>query len=200
MLTFYPFSDFAIVVGMKAKGKTTLTKFYIKQLKRVLVLDPTWQLGDLGFVVHLPSQIIAAFQRFNKVVFQPKEAKDEYYVAFWAAARKFSNYTLVVDEIDEQLGSKHVICTDAKTVVVSGRAQGIGLIGNTRRPHDINKAIRSNADHVVCFQMQEEDDLKYMAKWIGKSQAEIKSLAPYHSFYYNTRTGKTVLQLPCPAV
>lgn len=199
-LTFNPYSDFLVVVGMKAKGKTTFTKFVAKMLKRALAFDPTWQLGDLGFVVHYPNQVPIAFRQFPKVVYQPKEATDAYYIPFYAAARRFANYTLIIDEVDEQLGAKHIVCPDAKTIAVSGRAQGIGQIVNTRRPSDINKCIRTQGDHVVTFQMQETDDLRYMAKWINKSQDEIKSLPAYHSYYYNVSSGETVLQAPCKVI
>jgi hypothetical protein len=45
--------------------------------------------------------------------------------------------------------------------------------------------------------MQEEDDLRYVGKWINKSQADIKNLPPFHSYYFSVTTGKTTLQTPC---
>lgn len=164
------------------------------------MLDPTRQNSMLGYVVHLPQQIAPAFQRFTKVIYQPKYESDEYTAPFFTTALHFCNYTLIIDEVEEYLGSKHVISTEAKTVIVRGRNQGIGGIYNTRRPHDINKCIRSEADHVITFQMIEEDDLKYMAKWIDKSPAEIKGLQQYHSFYYNRYNQKTIELNPCPQV
>ena len=199
-LTFRPFSDFAVVVGIKGGGKSVFTRWYAKQLDRFLMLDPTRQNSTLGYVVYHPQQIAPAFQSFKKVIYQPQHASDEYAAPFFATALHFCNYTLIIDEVDEYLGSKHIICSDAKTVIVRGRNQGIGGIFNTRRPHDINKCIRSNADHVVTFQMNEEDDLKYMAKWIDKNPSEIKALKEYHSFYYNRYTKKTIELNPCPLV
>lgn len=199
-LTFKPFSDFLFVIGIKSGGKSAFTRWYAKQLARLLMIDSTHANGDLGYVIHEPKQIAPAFQRYRKVIYQPRLESEEFLIPFFETALLFCNYTLIIDEVDEYLASKHVICPEAKTVIVRGRNQGIGGIFNTRRPHDINKCIRSNTDHLVTFQMIEEDDLKYVAKWIDKPPFEIKNLQPYHSFYYSRYTKKTIELNPCPLV
>lgn len=188
------------VTGMKAYGKTTFTRWVAKNLNRILVLDPTWQLGSLGYVVHKVSEIAPAFQRFKKVVFQPLDATDEAYRGFFSVAKRFCNYTLIIDEVEEVLPSKYVKIQDAKTIAVRGRAQGIGIIANTRRPKDINNCVRTQTDHVVSFCVQEEADLEYVSKWILKSEQEIRDLQPYHSFYRNVAAKTTIHLNPCPEV
>jgi hypothetical protein len=195
-IEFHPFSDFLIVVGVKAGGKTTLTIFYGKQLSRMLVIDPTWQMGELGYVVHYADRIHNAFIQFKKVVYQPvKMDKDSYTVAF-ETALKFPNYTLCVDELDKFARPRWYLCEAVNELVNRGRAQGIGLIGNTRRPHMIHNDPRSNADHVICFRLHEDRDVSYMAEWLGVTEETIENLPDYHSLYYNTHTRTVEHQLP----
>ena len=195
-LQFKALSDFLAVIGMKAEGKTTLTKAYCKSLRRLIFIDPTWQVAELGYVVHYPERIGPAFKNFKKVVYQPKRmTKDSYQLAFEACLYQ-TNYTLVVDEIDKFAKPRWYICEETNEIINRGRAQGIGLICNTRRPHKIHNDIRSNADHVVCFKLHEERDLKYMSEWMSIEASKIKGLQKYHSLYYNVHASTVTPQLP----
>lgn len=199
-LHFHPFSDFIVIVGRKGQGKTTFTKFLVKQLRsHVIAIDPTWQLR-MGYIVHFPERITQAFQKFSLVVYQPKSMDKETYHQAFKECLKFSNYTLIVDEVDEFAPSTGIIIKPFKEIVNRGRAQGIGLICNTRRPASMHKNIRSNADYVVCFQMHEEDDVKYMSKWMNVTEENIKGLESYHSILYVVQGSKTIMQTPCPLI
>lgn len=195
-LQFRPYSDFLSVVGMKASGKTTITKFYCKSLRRLIFIDPTWQVGELGYVVHFPERIVPAFKKFGKVIYQPKRMDKLTYQRAFEACLSQTNYTLGVDEIDKFARPRWYLCEEVHEIINRGRAQGIGLICNTRRPHMIHNDIRSNADHVICFKLHEERDCKYMGKWLGIDEQEIKNLPFYHSFYFNIKAAKVEKQLP----
>lgn len=195
-LKFRPFSHFLMVVGMIASGKTTLTKSYCKNLHRLIFIDPTWQVGELGYVVHFPERILPAFQQFKKVIYQPKRMDKLTYQRAFSACLSQTNYTLGVDEIDKFAKPRWYICEELNELINRGRAQGIGLICNTRRPHKIHNDIRSNASHIVCFKLHEERDRKYMGEWIGVDPQKIKDLPLYHSFYYNVHASTVTPQLP----
>lgn len=195
-LHFKPFSDFVVVVGMKASGKTTLTKFYCKQLRTILIIDPTWQINDIGFIVYFPERIRAAFNKFQRVTYHPKNMTTEAYTQTFQSCLDLTNYTLIIDEIDKFARPRWYLCNQVMEIINRGRAQGIGLICNTRRPHMIHNDIRSNADHVICFQLHEERDRKYMSEWLGVDAEKIRTLPPYHSFYYNVHENKVSLQTP----
>jgi len=195
-LKFRPYSDFLSIVGMKASGKTTVTKHYCKQLPSLIFIDPTWQVGELGYVVHFPERIVPAFQKFKRVIYQPKRMDKETYQRVFETCLSLTNYTLGVDEIDKFARPRWYVCEELHEIINRGRAQGIGLICNTRRPHMIHNDIRSNSDHVICFKLHEERDRKYMAEWIGVDSQEIKDLPLYHSFYYNIHASTVIRQLP----
>jgi hypothetical protein len=198
-LHFRPFSHFIVIVGRKGQGKTIFTSFIVKHLRKLIAIDPTWQL-HFGYIVHFPERIAQAFQNYGIVIYQPKNMDEESYRKAFEECLKFSNYTLIVDEVDEFAPATGIIIQPFKEIVNRGRAQGIGLICNTRRPASMHKNIRSNADYVVCFQMHEENDVKYMSKWMGVSEEQIRDLPPYHSILYIVQGSKTVVQTPCPLV
>lgn len=195
-VVFHPFSDFMTIVGMKAMGKTKLTMFYCKQLRALIFIDPTWQLGELGYVVHFPERILAAFLKFKKVIYQPKKMDTLTYQRAFKVCLSLTNYTLGVDELDKFARPRWYLCEEVNEIVNRGRAQGIGLIGNTRRPHMVHNDIRSNSDHVICFKLHEERDVKYMSDWMGVEPEVVKGLPKYHSLYYNVHASTVTKQAP----
>jgi len=195
-LNFLPFSDFLVIVGMKASGKTTLTKFYMRELKRFIMIDPTFQLGEIGYCVHFPERILAAFKKFGKVIYQPKHMSKEAYAETFQTCLTLTNYTLGIDEIDKFASPRWYIHESVKELINRGRAQGIGLICNTRRPHMMHNDIRSNADHIIVFKLHEKRDREYMSEWIGVDEQQIKNLPFYHSFYYDVHKNSVTSQLP----
>jgi len=197
-LHFNPFSDFLSIVGMKAAGKTTLTKFYLKSLTSLIFIDPTWQLDGFGYVIHYPDRLDAAFREWKKIVYQPIPMTTEAYTQVFDSCLGLYNYTLGIDEIDKFAKPRWYICDSLKELINRGRRQGIGLICNTRRPHLIHNDIRSSSDHVVCFKLHEERDRKYMAEWLEVDELTIKHLPFYESLYYNVRKAEVTKQTALP--
>lgn len=195
-MKFRPYTDFALVTGMMAQGKTTLTKHYCKSLKPYIVIDPTWQLGETGYIVHYPERILLAFESWKKVVYQPKKMDKQSYQSAFQVCLSLTNYTLVIDEIDKFATPRWYLCEEVKEIICRGRAQGIGAIYNTRRPHMIHNDLRSNLYHVVCFKLHEKRDVEYMAEWMNVDKMEIKGLQMYHSLYFNVMEGTVTKQAP----
>jgi len=197
-LHFNQYSDFLTIVGMKASGKTTLTRLFIKSLTSLIFIDPTWQLEGFGYVVHYPDRIEAAFKEWKKIVYQPIPDTAEAYTEAFDTCLRFYNYTLGIDEIDKFASPRWYICESLKGLIRRGRRQSIGLICNTRRPHLIHNDIRSSSDHVVCFKLHEERERKYMGEWLEIDHLEIKRLPFYESFYYNVRKAEVTKQAALP--
>jgi len=181
---------------MKAAGKTFRTKKYGKALSRLIAVDPTWQLGELGYVVHYPERITPAFLQYKKVIFQPIHMDKETYRAAFKQIMKHTNFTCIIDEIDKFASSHGYLCEEVNELINRGRAQGIGLICNSRRPFLLHKDIRGNADHVVCYQLMEIEDRIYMEKWIGVGRLKLKTLPLHHAVYYDVHKGELSLEAP----
>ena len=197
-LKFRAYSDFVCIFGRKGRGKTVYTRFIAKHLKRFIVLDTTWQLGGLGYVIHYPDRLIESFKKYPQVVYQPMKYDQDSLCRFFAGCLHFSNYTLIIDEVDRFARPRWYMCDQLREIVNRGRAQGIGLIVNSRRPASTHMDLRSNADYVVCFHLHETRDLEYVAEWIGTSQETIKALKDHESLMYSAQTAQVTHQEACP--
>jgi hypothetical protein len=190
MVQFSYKSDIMLIVGLQKQGKTYLTKAFCRSIPSFIFIDPHYQASEIGFCVHYPERIVPAFNKWKKVIYQPAKGQDtdEAYVKAFKEIIKLTNFTLILDEIDEFANSYGYLSQDIREIIRRGRLQGIGIIGNTRRPSLIHKDIRANAIHVITFMMHEEDDLKYMANWFNIAQDRIRNLESHHSIYLNTLT------------
>ena len=197
-LKFRAFSDFVCIFGRKGRGKTVYTKFMAKHLKRYIVIDTTWQLGELGYIIHYPDRLADAFGKFTCVVYQPMEHTDLTFNQIFLECLQFQNYTLIIDEVDHFARPRHYISDNLREIVNRGRAQGIGLIVNSRRPASTHMDLRSNADYVVCFHLHEKRDREYVAEWIGCTEEQIKGLREHESLLFNAQTTEITHQEACP--
>lgn len=197
-LKFRAFSDFLCIFGRKGRGKTIFTKYVAKHLNRYIILDTTWQLGELGYVIHYPDRTISAFKKFPHVIYQPMKYDEDSFARFFASCLHFSNYTLIIDEVDRFARPRWYISDELREIVNRGRVQGIGLIVNSRRPAMTHMDLRSNADYVITFHLHEVRDLEYVAEWIGTSEERIKGLKDHESLLYSAQTGIVTHQEACP--
>lgn len=197
-LKFKAFSHFVCIFGRKGRGKTVYTKFMAKHLKRFVVLDTTWQLGDLGYCIHYPDRLIESFKKYPQVIYQPMKYDDESFGRFFASCLHFQNYTLIIDEVDRFARPRHYISDQLREIVNRGRVQGIGLIVNSRRPAMTHMDLRSNANYVVCFHLHETRDVEYVSEWIGTSEETIKALKGHESLLFSAETGQVTHQEACP--
>lgn len=193
-IEFKPYSDFLTVTGMKGYGKTVATKHLCRPLDYLLFIDPTWQCGELGYVVHDPDKVKEAMTRFRKVIYQPMHQNVIDYKKVFQVALSCSNFTLGIDEVNKFATGRWYMCEEYQDITNRGRAQGIGQIVNTRRPALIHLDVRSNSNFVLTFCLNERNDVEYMGDWIGIDKERIRNLKPYHSLLYNVEK-KTVEEL-----
>ena len=167
-----------------------------KLLKRYIVLDYTWQLADLGYVVHFPERIKPAFLEWKKIVYQPMTHEKETWNRVFLALRNLVNYTLIIDEIDHYSHGQWYISEHFDYIVNSGRVQGISIIGNARRPSVFHRDFRNSADVIVCFHLHQKDDVKEMGDWIGANKEQIKGLKKHWSWLWIAEGSKLELLRP----
>lgn len=196
-IPFQPYTTFLILVGTKASGKTYLSMKLARFLKRLIVLDSTWELGSLGYVVHYPARIRPAFLEWKKIVYQPMKDDDETWEQVFRELRDLANYTLLINEIDQFTHGQWYISEHFKHIIRRGRIQGISLICNTRRPSLFHRDIRNSADLVVCFHLHEKNDVDYMAEWMNLSKEQIRELKQYWSWLYVAEGAEIKLLKPC---
>lgn len=179
---------------MKAYGKTVATKHFCRSLDYLLFIDPTWQVGEIGYVVHDPDKVYEAMTRLRKVIYQPMHQRVTDYKKVFKVASQSKNFTLVLDEVNKFARPRWYMCEEVEDIINRGRAQGISLICNTRRPALIHNDIRSNSNFVLTFCLYENNDLDYMSEWLNVDRERIRNLEPYHSLLYDAQK-KTITEL-----
>ncbi|NVM23126.1 MAG: ATP-binding protein, partial [Desulfobacterales bacterium] len=161
----------------------------------------TWQLGDLGYVIHYAHRLPDAFREFPHVIYQPMTYSDEEFSLFFGHCLALQNYTLIIDEVDRFARPRHYVTDNLREIVNRGRRQGIGLIANSRRPASTHMDLRSNADYVVTFHLHETRDVDYVSEWIGVDEVApnpLKELRGHESILWSANTGEWIKQQKCP--
>lgn len=83
--------------------------------------------------------------------------------------------TLIIDEVDNFTTSQYLPMY-FRRIVKYGRHRQIGLIAAARRPMEMNKLIRSQANRFVVFPMGGED-AKDLEEYIGSSWKDVLNLS-----------------------
>jgi len=193
-----PYSDFIVIVGRKATGKTVITRYFLKHINRFIVLDTCWQFGDMGYCIHFPDRMTnQIFKDFPHLIYQPSTWQPDDFDLFFERVISLTNFCFCIDEVDRFASSHGYTSNFLREIINRGRHQGIGLIVNSRRPSIFHKDIRANADYVITFHLHEFDDCDYVAKWMGTEFTRIKALQPYHSLVYDANRSKIWEQKPC---
>lgn len=200
-LHFRAFSDFICIFGRKEQGKTYFARYIVKNLSSFVIWDRNYEYGEHGFCVYYPERILPAWNEgFKKIIYQPMNASEEEFDRLCKVIIGMQNLTFVVEEVDEHAHSHGYSSKTFQTIIRTGRHRnGIGLIVLSRSPFVTHKDLRRNADYVVIFNMHEENDIKYIAHWIGiyPNYNRIKELPPWHSLLFVAREHKVIPQSPC---
>lgn len=197
MIHFRTFWDFVCIFGRMGKGKSYFAKFTVKKLKRYVIWDRHHEYGDCGYIVYHAERLKEAFEKWKRVVFQPLTYSDQEFHDVCKFVLTQKNLTFIVEEVDEHAHARGYSTPLFQRIIRGGRHQGIGLIVISRRPAITHKDLRSNASYLVSFQMHEEDDIKYVGKWMGIDPQRVKNLADFHSLVYDANKHTVTHQLPC---
>lgn len=159
-------------MGQQGAGKTTLLKELLRKspIKRRITVDTLGE-HDKGLIVTHPKQLIRAAKlpAFDIAVRFDNETDG----FIWACrvARAAKECLLVVDEID-MYSNAHKAPASFSWLVRYGRHNAVHLICIARRPADLWKTLRANANNIYMLRIVDPDDAKYLGTFIGKDLAE----------------------------
>lgn len=164
--------DISIIMGQQGAGKTTLLKELLRKsgIRRRITVDTLGE-HEGGAVVTTPPELVKAIDRktFNAVV----RFDDEQEGFVWAckAARAAKDCLLVVDEID-MYSNAFKAPKEMSWLVRYGRHNAVNMICIARRPADLWKTLRANANNIFMLRVVDPDDQKYLGSFIGRDLAE----------------------------
>lgn len=179
-------------MGQQGAGKSTLLKELLRKdpsRHRRIIVDALGEFED-GVVVSTPAELARAVKkaRFNVVVrFDPRKGLKPIDGFIWAckAAIAAKRCSLVVDEVDMYSDASDAP-EDFSWLVQYGRHHAVNLFCVARRPKDIWKSLRANANEIYMLRTIDPDDQKYLAAFIDrKLAAELRDLKTLHYVCYH---------------
>lgn len=92
-------------------------------------------------------------------------------------AQKLQDVLLVIDEVDK-ISREGAVSKTLWKIINYYRHDKISLLCCARRPARVARDLTGNADEIICFKIQEPNDLKYL-KEFGFNEENLKSLPKY---------------------
>lgn len=171
-------SDRVVLIGKTGSGKTTLVKYLLPRINRVIAIDPKHTLKMEGFK---SSWRIPRFSNRFQIIVRPKRNDDEKLYDLILAANKARNVTLYVDELatlaDVFPESTALLADIART----GREKRVALWTATQRPRNIPRVFLTETEIFFVFRLRSGDDRMYVKGYAGD---EVIDQIPSRQFWY----------------
>lgn len=154
-------TDVSLIFGKRGSGKSTLAKELLKQCNNFIVID---RLGEYsGKIVDNEIQALAEIRRRPdnfKIIIRLKEDRPKLFDVLYC----LTNYVLMVEELSIYCNS-YKISSGLNNIMAYGRHKGISFIGISQRPAQLHPLVRTQANIIYSFKMNEPGDQKYLASY-----------------------------------
>lgn len=171
----YKLDELMLISGLRGSGKTYLAKDIIKT--RLIPSKKDYYIYDLN----------DEYREFpTENVYVPKTASE---TEFETVAKKIwetGDTVFDVDEAENYINVRKPLTESMIAITRRGRHRKIGSIAITRRIAEFSKEFFSLSDWVVLFKMFSPNDIRYIAEFLTKEDADrLSSLKPYHYLVYS---------------
>lgn len=171
----YKPDELMIISGLRGSGKTYLAKNIIKT--KFIPNKNNYYIYDLN----------DEYREFPpENVYVPKTTGE---VEFETVAKKIwetGDVTFDVDEAENFINVRKPLTESMIAITRRGRHRKIGSIAITRRIAEFSKEFFSLSDWVILFKMFSPNDIRYIAEFLTKEDADrLSTLKPYHYLVYS---------------
>lgn len=186
----YTATDVITIIGKRGSGKTTLSrKFHESGIwPRVVVFDRLGEYDANGFSI-----VVSGFDAFTAAIklharnaswrilyrFDIESGSQDFQFNEALRVLYYLGAVCIVVEETWNFSSKNFLPKWYKEILLTGRhgknkilAQGITLITTSQRPAEVHKTVFSQSNHIFCGTMFENNDIKYLAEFVGRENSD----------------------------
>jgi hypothetical protein len=171
--------ELMLICGLRGAGKTHITEEIIKT---------KFIPSNINYYIYDLNDEYRDFPPQN--VYVPKTTSE---TEFEEVAKKIwdtGNISFDIDEAENFINVRKPMTESMTAITRRGRHRKIGSIAITRRIAEFSKEFFSLSDWVVLFKMFSPNDIRYVAEFLTKEDADkLSTLKPYHYLVYHE--GKT---------
>lgn len=156
--------EIIIVYGKSGSGKTTFAKNYIKEHKRVIIIDPQAEYTcGLVFIKleHLINYYLNYLDINKDFCFVCRFETDYEHELIFKVCKIIGNLLLVVEEAEIYI-SPYAKSSNFLDLCRYGRHQNVSLLGIARRSAELSINFRALVTKIISFKQTEPADLKYL--------------------------------------
>lgn len=179
----------AILAGMTECGKTTLAKRILENAEypNIVIIDPKGTFRFPGRVVTTPDELSGLTD--SVIIYRP--GYEHLFMADYDRVLKWvylrGKTFVYIDEVYGLSDNGYTYPHALKALYTRGRELGVGVLAATQRPAGIPIYTVSEANRFYIFQLQNAEDRKRVAGYIGEQALQVRE---GHSFlYYDQKAG-----------
>ena len=203
---FQAFNEDIVICGAKNSGKSYLANELLKSFSNItcIVWDWNHQFHDSrSMLFHTLEDLLEIFDQVHKgrYILQPYDKSQKAFEDLCDAVFERGNCVLFLDEL-HNFTSKQSIIRPFQNLILSGRPRGVSVISISTRPASLPNSVLSNANHVFCFRLNIESDVKFLESWMGEEVWQLMPVdkrqkmkdapvLPEHTFYYRNQSEPT---------
>lgn len=171
-----------LFVGKTGSGKTELSKFFLSQMNRCLIIDPKHMFTLNGYE---KSKTLPRFGGDFRMIFRPTDSDDDKLSSLIQKVLYQGDCTIYCDELSTLAEQFPESTKKLGNVARIGREMRVAVWNSLQRPRWIPRIFLTESEIVFNFNLRSGDDRKYMSEFVGPEALE--PLEPYAFLYSNVR-------------
>ncbi len=184
-ITIYS-NERVFICGKTGTGKTTLARYLLRQMSRLVVIDSKGSLSDWDLDPWDDRQTRIDLERGDparlRVLPPLHDDPDPFYAEVFATSLQARNLVVYVDELYAVVPPGARPAPEMAALWTRGREYGIGAWAATQRPVWVPLFALSEAEHIFMFRLNVFDDRKRLAAFT--SEDVLTRVADPHGFFY----------------
>lgn len=171
-----------LFVGATGSGKTELAKRLLRDIKRVLVIDPKHTFILDPFKVRRSLNVYFWERKEFQLIARPVRGEDIKLRDMVEGAYAQGDFTIYVDELASLADRFPATLETLEDIARTGRERGVSLWNAVQRPRWTPKIFMTETETFFVYNLRAEEDRQYMAGFVGSFVAETR--LPQHEFFY----------------